>query len=147
MSVDQADPRNDTWYKIMLAPSDYLRVLSDSGITFFTGILDSLLKEFCACITTTMRQQDNVVAANEGASVGGQPTVGFNVDMRQIASACGYVTAQDAIDVASTFEGVNFIEAQVRQGNRADIDRPTSTPTQNKIVMMNFLREENTTHG
>ena len=140
----------------MLAPSDYLRVLSDSGITFFTGILDSLLKEFSTCIKTNMRQQYNVIAAYEGASVGGQPTVGFDIDIRQIVSACGYVTAKlittkddlkDAIDVASTFEGVNFIEVQVRPGNRADIDRPTSTPTQNKIAMMKFLREENTTHG
>jgi phosphonopyruvate decarboxylase len=54
----------------MLAPADYLRVLSDAGVTFFTGVPDSLLKEFCACVTATMRQQDHVIAANEGASVG-----------------------------------------------------------------------------
>lgn len=54
----------------MLAPSDYLRVLSDSGVTFYTGVPDSLLKEFCACVTSTMTPQDHVIAANEGASVG-----------------------------------------------------------------------------
>ena len=54
----------------MLAPSDYVRVLSNSGVTFFTGVPDSLLKEFCACVTTTVKQKDHVIAANEGASVG-----------------------------------------------------------------------------
>lgn len=84
-------------------------------------------------------------------SVGGQPTVGFNIDMTQIASACGYATSmrvktlddlKNAILTARAKEGVSFIEVQVRPGNRADIGRPTSTPSQNKIAMMEFLREE-----
>ena len=54
----------------MLAPSDYLRVLTDAGVTFFTGVPDSLLKEFCACVTTTLKPEDHLIAANEGASVG-----------------------------------------------------------------------------
>lgn len=81
-------------------------------------------------------------------SVGGQPTVGFNIDMRQVALACGYVMAQrvstkdhlkKAIAVARSTDGVTFIEVMVRPGNRADIGRPTSTPAQNKIAMMQFL--------
>jgi len=89
-------------------------------------------------------------------SVGGQPTVGFNIDMPQIATACGYVTArrvntkedlQKAIISSRLADGVTFIEVRVRPGNRADIGRPTSTPSQNKIAMMKFLREETTTHG
>jgi phosphonopyruvate decarboxylase len=83
-------------------------------------------------------------------SVGGQPTVGLKIDMPQIATGCGYVTAQrvatkvdlkDAIVAARTVEGVSFIEVQVRPGNRADIGRPTSTPAQNKDAMMKFLME------
>ena len=54
----------------MLAPSDYLRVLGDAGVTFFTGVPDSLLKEFCACVTMSLKPEDHVIAANEGASVG-----------------------------------------------------------------------------
>ncbi len=81
-------------------------------------------------------------------SVGGQPTVGFNIDMPQIATACGYATArrvitkkelQNAMAAARATDGVTFIEVQVRPGNRADIARPTSTPAQNKIAMMKFL--------
>lgn len=84
-------------------------------------------------------------------SVGGQPTVGFNIDMPQIATACGYATAQrvttvddlkNAIFAARTTEGVSFIEVKVRPGNRADIGRPTSTPAQNKTAMMQFLSME-----
>jgi phosphonopyruvate decarboxylase len=54
----------------MLAPSDYLRILRDSGVTFFTGVPDSLLKEFCACVTATLQPEDHLIAANEGACVG-----------------------------------------------------------------------------
>lgn len=81
-------------------------------------------------------------------SVGGQPTVGFNIDLPQIAIACGYAKAirvttkddlQNAIAVSRTNDGVTFIEVRVRPGNRADIGRPTSTPEENKLAMMEFL--------
>ncbi|MDB4122132.1 phosphonopyruvate decarboxylase [Octadecabacter sp.] len=84
-------------------------------------------------------------------SVGGQPTVGFNINMPQIATACGYAHAQrvktkvelqEAISNSRTFDGVTFIEVQVRPGNRADIGRPTSTPARNKLDMMKFLGVE-----
>jgi len=81
-------------------------------------------------------------------SVGGQPTVGFKIDMPQIATACGYVTAkrvttkedlQKSIISSKLTDGVTFIEVRVRPGNRADIGRPTSTPAENKMAMMKFL--------
>lgn len=84
-------------------------------------------------------------------SVGGQPTVGFNIDLPLIATACGYATAQrvtskkelhSAMTIARATDGVTFIEVQVRPGNRADIGRPTSTPAQNKAAMMKFLGVE-----
>ena len=84
-------------------------------------------------------------------SVGGQPTVGFNIDMPKIAIACGYASAQrvtnkkglhSAITMARATDGVSFIEVQVRPGNRADIGRPTSTLEQNKVAMMKFLGVE-----
>ena len=84
-------------------------------------------------------------------SVGGQPTVGFNINLPQIAKACGYVTAQrvttledlkNAIQGAHVTSGPSFIEVQVRPGNRANIGRPTSTPAQNKTAMMQFLNME-----
>lgn len=86
-------------------------------------------------------------------SVGGQPTVGFNIDLPQIAIGCGYARAQrvttkkdlqNAIVSSRATTGVTFIEVQVRPGNRADIGRPTSTPNQNKLAMMEFLGVEKT---
>lgn len=84
-------------------------------------------------------------------SVGGQPTVGFKIDMPQIATACGYAETlrvmtkddlQNAIGNSRNSNGVTFIEVQVRPGNRSDIGRPTSTPSENKVAMMNFLNTE-----
>lgn len=88
-------------------------------------------------------------------SVGGQPTVGLDIDMPQIATACGYAMSQrattiddlkSAIFAARTTDGVSFIEVQVSPGNRADIGRPTSTPSQNKTAMIKFLRGETYTN-
>ena len=72
----------------------------------------------------------------------------FKIDMPQIATACGYVTAkrvttkedlQKSIISSKLTDGVTFIEVRVRPGNRADIGRPTSTPAENKMAMMKFL--------
>lgn len=61
-----------------------------------------------------------------------QPTVGFNIDITQIAVACCYATAQcvatvddlkNAIIAVLMTDGVSFIEVQVRAGKRADIGR------------------------
>lgn len=82
-------------------------------------------------------------------SVGGQPTVGFAIDMPAIATACGYASAvrvetaealADAVALARKADGPTCIEVQVRPGNRADIGRPTTTPAQNKVALMDFLK-------
>jgi phosphonopyruvate decarboxylase len=74
--------------------------------------------------------------------------------MPQVANACGYAKAlrvttkkdlQNAIAVSRANDGVTFIEVQVRPGNRADIGRPTSTPAENKVAMMQFLGMEQNT--
>ena len=54
----------------MLDPFSYLTTLKDCGVTFFSGVPDSLLKEICACITETTGPDNHVIAANEGAAVG-----------------------------------------------------------------------------
>ncbi len=82
-------------------------------------------------------------------SVGGQPTVGFDVNFCEIASACGYVSAirvdsreniLKALAYANAHEGPHFIDIHVRPGNRIDIGRPTTTPEQNKNAIMQYLR-------
>jgi phosphonopyruvate decarboxylase len=81
-------------------------------------------------------------------SVGGQPTVGFDVDFCGIASACGYASAIEvdslkdiikALAYASVHAGPHFIDIHVRPGNRPGIGRPTTTPAQNKKAIMQYL--------
>lgn len=90
------------------------------------------------------------IVFNNGAhgSVGGQPTIGFDIDLCQIARACGYSNAtriktlseiSTVIRANSTQSGPWFLEIQTRPENRANIGRPKSTPAENKTNLMKFL--------
>ena len=89
---------------------------------------------------------------NNGAhdSVGGQPTVGHQIDLPAIAKAVGYKGAimvdskeslmavlKNVIDM----EGPVMIEIRVRKGNRKDLGRPTTTPIENKEALMIELQK------
>jgi len=94
------------------------------------------------------------VVFNNGAhdSVGGQPTVGLDIDLPAIAKAVGYkhvysVDNKDDLEklltssiLPLTSEGATFIEVKVKKGNRKDLGRPTTTPIQNKEALMGFLQ-------
>jgi len=54
----------------MINPTNYLDRLKESGVNFFAGVPDSLLKEFCACVSKNCDQDTHLITANEGASVG-----------------------------------------------------------------------------
>jgi len=54
----------------MIDPKLYLDVLFKEGVSFFTGVPDSLLKDFCACVTKSVKKDNHVIAANEGAAIG-----------------------------------------------------------------------------
>jgi len=90
------------------------------------------------------------VVFNNGAhdSVGGQPTVGLNIDLENIALGCGYKkvwsvsTKKNLKIVLPDFinaEGPVMLEVKVKKGNRKDLGRPTITPIQNKESLMDFL--------
>lgn len=93
------------------------------------------------------------IVFNNGAhdSVGGQPTVGQQIDVEAIAKAVGYadVTSVDnpmALKAAmnhvnnAIIDGTAFINVNVHKGNRKDLGRPTTTPIENKEALMNFLK-------
>jgi phosphonopyruvate decarboxylase len=42
----------------------------NNGIIFFTGIPDSLLKEFCAFVTDNSSNENHIISANEGGAIG-----------------------------------------------------------------------------
>ena len=92
------------------------------------------------------------VLFNNGAhdSVGGQPTVGLDIDVPAIAKAVGYKHAfsvdsarglQEILRSPEILEGPTFIQVCVRKGNRKDLGRPTTTPIENKNALMHFLSE------
>ena len=65
-----------------IKPLDFYNELSAHGINFFTGVPDSLLKEFCLCIDDSIVGDKHIIAANEGNAV---------------ALAAGYYLAQKSI--------------------------------------------------
>lgn len=93
------------------------------------------------------------VVFNNGAhdSVGGQPTVGLDIDIPAVAKAVGYrktysVSTREALqagllDLQKETDGPILLEIKVRKGNRKDLGRPTTTPTQNKEAYMTFLKD------
>jgi phosphonopyruvate decarboxylase len=48
---------------------DFFDNLVDSGVNFFTGIPDSLLKDFCQYIDSNVDSKNHVIAANEGSAI------------------------------------------------------------------------------
>lgn len=91
------------------------------------------------------------VVFNNGAhdSVGGQPTVGQEIDLVAIAKAVHYDHAVSVSTEAQLKEelanmqgdGLKLIEVRVKKGNRKDLGRPTTTPIQNKEALMSFLKK------
>ncbi len=66
----------------MIEAAYFYNKLSEFGIGFFSGVPDSLLKDFCAYITDNAQKQNHIIAVNEGSAV---------------ALACGYHIATGKI--------------------------------------------------
>jgi len=90
------------------------------------------------------------IVINNGAhdSVGGQPTVGFAVDILKIAESCGYKQAisvskfdelQQAFKKLSSVPGPSLLEVRVNKGARSDLGRPKNSPIQNRNALMGRL--------
>lgn len=93
------------------------------------------------------------VVFNNGAheSVGGQPTLGFGIDICTISRACGYkealtVTTTEEFDALArrinSLEGPVLIELRVRINSRDNLGRPTTTPIENKVAFMGNLQKQ-----
>lgn len=106
--------------------------------------------------TTTIAKAtpDNIVHVvfNNGAheSVGGQPTVGFDINIPEIAKGVGYkfATSVDNItDIKQVLQAIDaiekpaLIELKVGINSRKDLGRPTTSPIENKIVYMRELQK------
>ena len=90
---------------------------------------------------------------NNGAheSVGGQPTLGFQLDIPSIAKACGYkevMTASSKNEIENEIKRLqetdvpSLLEIKVKIDSRDDLGRPTTTPIENKENFMDFIKAE-----
>jgi len=52
-----------------MIPRDFYEFLVSKNITFFAGVPDSLLKDFCAYVTDHTSIRKNIIAANEGNAI------------------------------------------------------------------------------
>ena len=89
---------------------------------------------------------------NNGAhdSVGGQLTVGLQIDIPLIAKACGYNSVFEAktkeettkkINLLKTIKGPSLLEIKIRKGARQNLGRPAISPKENKKAFMDFIRK------
>ena len=109
---------------------------------------------------TAQMQPDNYIHVifNNGAhdSVGGQPTVGLQINLPAVAKAVGYKTAISVASIEELKESLSLLtkkqspitqypillEIKVKKGNRKNLGRPTTTPQMNKVALMNFLSDK-----
>ena len=120
----------------------------------FDGDGASIMHMGNMAITASMQPRNYIhIIYNNGAhdSVGGQPTVGLDIDFVAIAKALGYkrtYTCDSVVSLkanlmdAQAHEGPCLIEVKVRKGNRKDLGRPTTTPVQNKEALMLLLQKD-----
>ena len=92
------------------------------------------------------------IVFNNGAhdSVGGQPTVGFKVNIPDTAKALGYrtvITVDNETDLVDQLKDLTqksaplLLEVKVKKGARDNLGRPTTTPIENKEALMAFLKK------
>lgn len=55
---------------MMTSPKVFFDSLFELGVDFFTGVPDSLLKEFCSYVDAVLPPESHIIAANEGTAVG-----------------------------------------------------------------------------
>lgn len=90
------------------------------------------------------------IIINNGAhdSVGGQPTVGFKINIPAIASAGGYNFTESAstklevlekLELLKLAKGPALLEIKVNKGSRSNLGRPKTTPIFNKEIFVEFL--------
>ena len=53
----------------MVSPSVFFNFLKKSGINFYVGVPDSLLKNFCYYVSKKLSSKSHIISANEGSAI------------------------------------------------------------------------------
>lgn len=125
----------------------------DHIVYCFDGDGAALMHMGALAINASLKPKNFIhIIFNNGAhdSVGGQPTVGLSIDFPTIAKACGYKEAyriDDDSDLDRILEicknnAPALIEFRINKGARKDLRRPTTTPLQNKNLLIDFLNKK-----
>ncbi len=126
----------------------------DRPVYCFDGDGAALMHMGSMAITGTKNLPNLIhIVFNNGCheSVGGQPTVAQKFELSKVASDLGYDFSETVRDEANLKKIImkaqlnkssSFIEILVRSGHRSDIGRPTTTPVQNKISLMETLKKD-----
>lgn len=91
------------------------------------------------------------IVINNGAheSVGGQPTIAFDLDTKAILKGLGFSKVFEATTISEINEAFPKLDKTkksalvlyVKQGSRDNLGRPTTTPQENKEAFMKFLKK------
>jgi phosphonopyruvate decarboxylase len=100
-------------------------------------------------VTQNAKPNLKYIVINNGAheSVGGQPTIAFNINLKDVLLSLGFkkvFVAENKEDIKNQFESFNnsnlsALIINTKQGSRDDLGRPTSTPEENKKQLMKFM--------
>jgi phosphonopyruvate decarboxylase len=90
------------------------------------------------------------IVINNGSheSVGGQPTIGFDIDLNKILTGLGFnqvFQVSNIIELEKVFPVFDSLSksvliVNVKQGSRDNLGRPTTTPQENKEAFMKFIQ-------
>lgn len=81
MRSQEETPLTET-IRFFLQPSDFYNVLKENQMDFYTGVPDSLLKDYCSYVSDTAPKSNHIIAANEGAAIG--LAAGYHLATRKI---------------------------------------------------------------
>lgn len=104
-----------------------------------------------AVAPTVAKSNFKYILINNGAheSVGGQPTVSFNINIKELLLSVGFKNVQEAKTEDEIKEAMSNMDTSLsaliiytKCGSREDLGRPTISPVENKKSMMKEFKED-----
>lgn len=139
----------------MINTKHFLEYMIGNGLDFFTAAsgcgMAGRTGDMGAAAVNGINLGDNFkyILSNNGAheSVGGQPTVGFDIHMPEVFRGCGFEHVYTAFHEKEVKQGMEFLRSHpkaamiiyVKLGSGNDLGRPSLLPQENKKLLMEKL--------